>query len=66
MKLKIDKENDALYFRLDDTEIFESEEIQPGLIVDFDKDNRVIGFEILELSARVAPETLRILQFETV
>ena len=66
MKLKIDKENDALYFRLDDTEIFESEEIQPGLIVDFDKDNRVIGFEILELSAHVAPETLRILQFETV
>ncbi len=66
MKLKIDKENDALYFRLDDTEIFESEEIQPGLIVDFDKDNRMIGFEILELSTRVAPETLRVLQFETV
>lgn len=31
MKLKIDKESDALYFRLDDDEIVESEEVQPVL-----------------------------------
>ena len=29
MRLKIDKENDALYFRLDETAIVESEEVEP-------------------------------------
>jgi len=50
MKLKVDKENDALYLRLDDSEIIESEEVQPGVILDFDKNNRVVGIEILALS----------------
>lgn len=65
MKLKIDKESDALYFRLDEDEIIESEEVQPGVILDFDKDGRVIGIEILSLSTRLSPEKLRVVQFET-
>ncbi|MBI4789075.1 MAG: DUF2283 domain-containing protein [Chloroflexi bacterium] len=65
MKLKIDKENDALYLRLDEENIIESEEVQPGVILDFDKDNRVVGIEILSLSTRTTPEKLRVLQFET-
>lgn len=66
MKLKIDRENDALYFRLDETPIVESEEIQPGVILDFDADGRVVGVEMLNLSLRTEPEKLRLLQFETV
>ena len=66
MRLKIDKENDALYFRLDETEIVESEEVQPGVILDFNKDNYVVGIEILDLSTRTTPEMLRVFQFETV
>lgn len=66
MRLKIDRENDALYFRLDETAIVESEEVQPGVILDFDSNGRVIGIEILELSQRIDPEKLRILQFETI
>ena len=66
MRLKIDKENDTLYFRLDEASIIESEEVQPGVILDFDKDGRMVGIEILGLSARAAPEQLRVLQFETV
>ncbi|MCX7841391.1 MAG: DUF2283 domain-containing protein [Anaerolineae bacterium] len=65
MKLKIAKENDTLYLRLDETAIVESEEVQPGVILDFDKDNRVVGIEILALSTRVQPEKLRVLQLET-
>jgi len=30
-------EDDALYFELDDVEIVESEEVQPGIILDFAK-----------------------------
>lgn len=66
MRLKVDKENDALFFRLDEEAIVESEEVQDGIILDFDQEGRVIGFEILSLSSRIAPEKLRILQFETV
>lgn len=66
MRLKIDRENDALYFRLDETEIIESEEVQPGVILDFGKNGRVVGIEILALSTRTEPEKLRIFQFETV
>ena len=65
MRIKIDRENDALYLRLDEAEIVESEEVQPGVILDFNKENSVVGVEILNLSARVAPEKLRVFQLET-
>lgn len=66
MKLKIDRENDALYFRLGETtKIVESEEVEPGVILDFDENGRVVGIELLALSTRISPEKLRVLQFET-
>ena len=65
MKIRIDKEDDALYFELDDVEIIESEEVQPGIVFDFDKEGRLVGIEILELSTRLTPEKLRLMQFET-
>jgi len=66
MKLKLDKESDTLYFRFDEATIVESEEVQPGVILDFDEQGQVIGVELLSVSARVKPEMLRTLQFETV
>jgi len=65
MRLKIDRENDALYLRIDESAIVESEEVYPGVILDFNAENQVVGIEILHLSARVAPEKLRVFQFET-
>lgn len=65
MKLKIDKENDALYLRLDEARIAESEEVEPGVILDFDESGRVIGIEMLQLSTRVDSDKLGIFQFET-
>jgi uncharacterized protein YuzE len=65
MRLKIDRENDALYLRLDESAIVESEEVQPGVILDFNTDNQVVGVEILNLSGRVTPDMLRVIQFET-
>jgi len=66
MRLKVDKENDALYFRLDESPIVESEEVQPGVILDFNGEGKVVGVEILRLSLRVNPEQLKVLQYETV
>jgi uncharacterized protein YuzE len=66
MRLKIDKENDALYFRLDETKIVESEEVETGVVLDYDAEGKVVGIEILNLSTRIDPAKLNILQFETV
>jgi uncharacterized protein YuzE len=52
MRLHVDKEADALYLRLDDAKIIESEEVAPGVIVDFDAKNRAVGVEVLHLSRR--------------
>ncbi|MBI1742588.1 DUF2283 domain-containing protein [Candidatus Acetothermia bacterium] len=65
MKLKVDHKNDALYFRLDESAIVDSEEIKPGVILDYDANDNVVGIEILNLSKRVSAETLKSLQFET-
>ena len=65
MKAEIDKESDALYFRLDESAIVESEGTQPGIVLDYNAGKRVMGIEILGLSTRVIPEQLRVLHFET-
>jgi uncharacterized protein YuzE len=65
MRLKVDKGNDALYFRLDESAIVESEEVQPSVILDFNAEGKVVGVEMLRLSLRVRPEQLKVLQFET-
>lgn len=65
MRLKVDRESDALYFRLDESAVMESEEVQPGVILDFNAQGNVVGIEILHLSTRVTPDQLRVLRFET-
>ncbi len=50
MKLKVDKEADALMFVLDDTKIIESEEVSPGVILDFNDKNEVVAIEVLYLN----------------
>ncbi len=66
MRIKVDKANDTLYFRLDESVIVESEEVQPGVILDFDAKGKVVGVEILGLSTRVDADKLNTFQLETV
>lgn len=64
MRLHYDKEADALYLRLDESEIVESEEVRPGILLDFNADEQVVGVEILNLESRVPGADLKKLQFE--
>jgi len=66
MRIRVDKENDSLYFRLDENRIVESEEVQPGVILDFDENNQVVGVEFLRISSRASQEELSSIQFQTV
>jgi uncharacterized protein YuzE len=43
MKVHIDRGADALYLRLNEQPIVESEEVEPNVILDFDADGSVIG-----------------------
>ena len=66
MKLKIDREADALYLTLDESAVIESAEIAPGIILDYNDMDQVVGIEMLQLSRRSPGlETGRLL-FETV
>ena len=64
MRIKVDKETDTLYFRLDEERIVESEEVQPGVILDYDKDDRVVGVEFLGISQRMSQQELASIQFQ--
>ena len=66
MKLNVDRKADALYLRLDDSEIVETEEVSPGVMLDYNDANEVVGVEMLRLSQRSANLELSKLQFETV
>lgn len=46
MKVRFDQKSDALYFRLDDSKIVESEEVKPGITLDFNEKNQVVSVEI--------------------
>jgi uncharacterized protein YuzE len=63
MRIRVDRKNDALYFRLDESQIIESEEIQPGVILDYDKNDKVVGVEFLNISSRASDDELSSIQF---
>ena len=65
MRLHVDKEADALYLRLDDSKIVESEEVSPGVVLDYDARNQVVGIEMLNLSKRTPRLDLGELHYQT-
>lgn len=64
MKLHFDEKADALYLRLGESAVVESEEIRPGIVLDFDEQDRVVGIEILRVKERLPEANLLQLQFE--
>ena len=66
MKLKVDRQTDALYLTLGDAPSSRSEEVSPGIIVDYDDQDRVVGIEMLYLSKRAPEADIRRLLFESV
>ena len=65
MNIKVDEKADALYLRLDNSKIKNSEEVSPGIILDFSDKDEVVGVEILRLSKRTSKINLREFQFQT-
>lgn len=53
MRIHYDPESDSLYIGLSNNTNVESEEVAPGVVLDFDSNNRVVGIEIDHASSVV-------------
>lgn len=58
MKIEYDAKSDLLYVNLalDETRAARTDTVAPGVHVDFDKDGKVIGIEILEASSVIGAD----------
>ena len=52
MKIEYDQQADAMYIRLRAGKVSESEEVLPGVVLDFDAQGQVLGIEMLDVSKR--------------
>jgi len=64
MNVRFDQKSDALYFRLVESPIVETEEVKLGVILDFNAKNQVVGVEILRVQERVPEASLKEMKFE--
>jgi uncharacterized protein YuzE len=55
LDITYDPEADAAHIHLGGGRIVESEEVAAGIIVDYDREGRVVGIELLHASKRLAP-----------
>jgi len=53
MKIESDQQADAMYIRLRAGDVAESEEVRPGVVLDFDAQGQVLGIEMLDVSKRI-------------
>ncbi len=56
MIIRYDPESDAVFFVFKSTDSVESEEIAPGVIVDFDDQDNVIAMEVLNFKEKIQHE----------
>ncbi len=56
MQIQYDPGVDVLMIRLRDGKVEESDEVAPGMIVDFDADGRPLSIEILNAQRLLSPD----------
>ena len=52
MIIDFDPEVDAAYLQLDDAKIVDSEEVLPGVVLDFDERGSIVGVELLAVKKK--------------
>jgi len=52
MRIEYDREIDALYVRLQEKYVHRTIEIEEGINIDFDKNGKLVGLEILDATER--------------
>ena len=60
MRIRYDPSVDALYIRLREGEIKESDEISEGIILDYDAAGKAMGIEILDASSVLGGREMKV------
>jgi uncharacterized protein YuzE len=66
MRIHYSRDVDALYIRLRETDIADSDEVAEDIIVDYDSNGKVVGIEIISASSKADVQKLVIQAFDTV
>jgi uncharacterized protein YuzE len=57
MKTLYDPDADALYLRFGEAPVVESEEVRPGMVLDFDAAGRIVAIELLDATEHLSSGT---------
>ena len=66
MKIEFSKDADAIYISFHEEEVDRSEEIQDGVVVDFNAQGRLIGIEVLDVSKRFETSDISSIHIENI
>ena len=59
VNIHYDPDADAVFLRLSDSPILESEETRPGVIIDFDQDGKIVALEFLNARKTFSAEAIK-------
>ncbi len=58
IRMHYDEATDAAYLRFSASPVVESEEVAPGVVLDFDATGRIVGMEVLEAQLHLPADAL--------
>lgn len=58
IRFHYDREADAAYLRFSQEAVVESEEVAPGIVLDFSADGRMVGMEVLRAREHLPADAL--------
>lgn len=58
LSFNYDPATDAAYLRFSAGEIIESEEVSPGVVLDYDADGRIVALEVMKAGERLPKDVL--------
>ena len=58
IRMHYDPKADAAYLRFSEQPVVESEEVSEGIMLDYDRDGRIVGLEVLNARANLPAAAL--------
>ncbi len=58
IRMHYDQATDAAYLRFSASTVVESEEVAPGVVLDYDSDGRMVGMEVLDARRHLPADAL--------
>ena len=64
MRISYDEVDDAMYIRFSEVAYYQSDEVRDGVILDFDREGKIIAIEMLDVSKRLPDMSMDSVNFE--